>query len=72
MWYSKIRLFVYSVTSNTSIFGEAVLGKKRSNSIEAKRPRARQEHTNVFGSILENIHENINFEDDAHPEEEEE
>jgi len=55
-----------------TIFGEAVLGKKRSNSIEANRPRARQEHTNVFGSILENIHENINFEDDAHPEEEEE
>jgi len=64
-----------SVTVNDdTIFGEPVIGRKRSNSIETNRPRARQEHTNVFGSILENIHENINFEgdeeDDAHPEEE--
>lgn len=59
-----------SVTANDdTIFGEAMMGRKRSNSIEANRPRGRQEHTNVFGSILENIHENINFEDDAHPEE---
>lgn len=59
-----------SVTANDdTIFGEAALSRKRSNSIEANRPRGRQEHTNVFGSILENIHENINFEDDAHPEE---
>ena len=57
-----------SVNDDT-IFGEAGLGRARSKSIEANRPRPRQEHTNVFGSILENIHENINFEDDAHPEE---
>jgi hypothetical protein len=54
------------------MFGDAGAGRKRSNSFEATRPGARQEHTNVFGSILENIHENLNFDDDdERPEEEE-
>jgi len=58
------------IETDDGIFGEASsLGRKRSNSIEANRPRARQEHSNIIGSILENIHENINFDDDAHPEE---
>jgi hypothetical protein len=61
------------VQNDDTMFGDADAGRKRSNSIEGgSRPRARQEHTNVFGSILENIHENINFDDDKHSEEEEE
>ena len=61
------------VQNDDTMFGDADAGRKRSNSIESgSRPRARQEHTNVFGSILENIHENINFDDDKHSEEEEE
>jgi len=59
-----------SVNDDT-IFGEPALGRKRSNSIEATRPRVRQEHSNLFGSILENIQENLNFHDEARPGEEE-
>ena len=36
------------IQQDDDIFGADASGKKRSNSIEATRPRARQEHSNVF------------------------